>query len=570
MTKKKSFLVCCVALIVSASTSSCNLPAGGTPPLPMVQGGPVSSPPAASGFSVQITHPASGDQLSKNDPVRVGFHAVGGPFIEFDLFADDVLVDSQSVSLPEPAVRSELQWKTPSEGAHTLRIQAVDMNKDTASAEVSIQIGAGSLGAETAPADAFQVGFLNISDGGSLPAVIGPDGKPVVAIQVRVSGPPSSMISISMTANGVIATAEVQYSGSALPYTTEIRWSPLGGGGSYILKVSAVNDQKQTVQATVHVTVTGVAAFTPTPPPLGEAAARERFRQLFMQLYGVNIPYPSMQRFDFPELPNRSRWIGDFYYQGKREYIELFDDTHYELSGANYAGSAVRGSEPGFTLCRPEGNYKILVVFVDYGNLAIDRPDALAQVPIFAEWTNRLYDDFARSQGFASSPLHLEAQSAWISPPPSPGNLLTAGQIRSSTALDPADFDLVMEIDLDQDNSVGKSHWKGVLDQGGGIALQGCGAYYDGDVNIWSIVMASEETQQQVEGALSMDFNHELSHIFGMMDNWPFRASAVTSPDGMRHDDWIPYVLFGWTDTDGDGIPEIIDPTPYGTAGPRP
>jgi hypothetical protein len=23
-------------------------------------------------------------------------------------------------------------------------------------------------------------------------------------------------------------------------------------------------------------------------------------------------------------------------------------------------------------------------------------------------------------------------------------------------------------------------------------------------------------------------------------------------------------VLYGWTDTDGDGIPEIIDPTPYG------
>ena len=35
-------------------------------------------------------------------------------------------------------------------------------------------------------------------------------------------------------------------------------------------------------------------------------------------------------------------------------------------------------------------------------------------------------------------------------------------------------------------------------------------------------------------------------------------------------DDWIPYDLFGWSDTDGDGVPEIIDPTPYGTSGPKP
>jgi hypothetical protein len=33
-------------------------------------------------------------------------------------------------------------------------------------------------------------------------------------------------------------------------------------------------------------------------------------------------------------------------------------------------------------------------------------------------------------------------------------------------------------------------------------------------------------------------------------------------------DDWIPYTMFAWTDTDGDHVPEILDTTPYGTSGP--
>jgi hypothetical protein len=66
-----------------------------------------------------------------------------------------------------------------------------------------------------------------------------------------------------------------------------------------------------------------------------------------------------------------------------------------------------------------------------------------------------------------------------------------------------------------------------------------------------------------------MDFNHELSQMFGMMDDWPYQA-GVAGPDGNLMDDWIPYVMFGWTDTDGDGIREIVDTTPYGTSGPKP
>jgi hypothetical protein len=516
--------------------------------------------------------------------VQVAFTAFGGPFIEFDLLVDDANVASQTASSSEAQVTGSIQWDAPTSGGHSLKVQVLDANKNIASAEVQVQVGTGGSPTGTAlpsgpTTGGMQLRFVNLTDGGTIQAsmVKADNGslKPVVSVQLEVSG--AAALVVGMRANGLDILdenghpSELANTAGTVPFRGEIRWSPISGGGEYTLVASATSsDKSTTVETTVHVTVTGLAAFTATPPPLDQAAAQKRFSQLLKQLYGVDIPAPSMQRFDFPNLPNRSRWISSVYYQGHRYYIELFDDTHYELSPADYSSAGHRLTSTAYTLCRPAGNYKILVVYVDYGNLTVDKADALAQVPSFANWTDQLYDNFAVRQGFAASPLHIQAEGAWIAPPPSPGNLLTSTQILSATGLDASKYDVVIEIDLDKNNTVGKSQWKGILETGGGIALQGCGAYYDGNVNIWSIVQGTQQTQAELHGSLSMDLNHELSHLFGMWDSWPFSPGSIVAPDGATHDDWIPYVMFGWTDADGDGIAEIVDPTPYGTSGPQP
>jgi hypothetical protein len=123
-----------------------------------------------------------------------------------------------------------------------------------------------------------------------------------------------------------------------------------------------------------------------------------------------------------------------------------------------------------------------------------------------------------------------------------------------------------MQIDLDANATLANRYFSDILEPGGGVALQGCGTGGKfGVINIWSSVTDSRD----VEGGLVMDFDHEFSHLFGMLDNWPYIQGAA-GPDGMIIDDWIPYPLFGWSDADGDGLPEIIDPTPYGTSGPQP
>ncbi len=537
---------------------------------------PVITQSLSTGLSVQITGPAANAQLAVGVPLQVVFTASGGPFLEFDLSVDGTNVATTSSTGSETQVSSSLQWTAPTQGSHTLVLMAVDLNKNIASAQIQVQVGVANTPVTDTPAagstqaNGFQIRFTNITDGGTINAQLDSDGKQVVIIKFEVTG--LAPIIVDMLANDVNMPEQSRNPTGQVPFKGEIKWTPLNGGGQYTLVANATSNDKQSAQATVHVTVTGLPVFTPTPPPLDQAAARLRFTQLFKQLDGIDIPAPSIERFNFPHSPTYSRWISSVYYKGQRYYIELYDDTHYVADPTiPYSDPAHRVNNSSFILCRPAGHYKILVVYVDYGNLTVDKSNALAQVPIFANWTNELYTKFAKTHGFSSSPLSIEADAAWISSPPSPGNLLTSAQILAGTGVDPKKYDIVIQIDLDANNTAGLKNWPGILDQGGGVALQGCGAYSKtGDVNIWSVVMQTQGTQSFVNGNLSMDFNHELSHLFGMLDNWPFSPGSINSPDGALHDDWITYINFGWTDTDGDGIPEIIDPTPYGTSGPQP
>jgi hypothetical protein len=415
----------------------------------------------------------------------------------------------------------------------------------------------------------MQVRFVNLTDGGTAAAVLDAKGLPRVVVQVQVTG--KAPLFVELTVNGLPAVDEggrevvVQNKGGVVPFVAEIPWLPAKGGGEYTLTATAMDSDKNTAESTVHVSVTGVAASTPMPPALTREQAASRVTQLIQDTYMVRLPAPSLQRFDFPTNPTRSRWVGAAYYNGMRYYVQLFDDGHVEWSNGPYADPAHRSKTGAYTYCRPAGTYRVLVVFVDYGNSGVVKSDALAQVPVVVAWLNGLYANFATGQGFSSAPMRVEADAAYINSPPAPGQLLTGQQIRTLTGKDPSTYDFTMQIDLDAQATVSTSQFPGTIEPGGGLALEACGTGKFGAINIWSSVPNAAE----VQGGLVMDFNHELSHMFGMMDDWPYLRGAA-GPAGSVIDDWIPYVMFGWTDTDGDGIPEILDTTPYGTSGPKP
>jgi hypothetical protein len=411
--------------------------------------------------------------------------------------------------------------------------------------------------------------FISPTDGSSAAVAFDANGRPSVAVKIEVTG--VAPFAVDLFANGVPAVddgghqLEVRDPSGVVPFTAEIAWTPPKGGGEYSLTATAVDSNKNQADATVHVTVTGVAASTPMPPALTHDQAASRLMQLLQDTYNVRIPAPSLQRFDAPANPNRSRWIGAAYYKGMRYYAQIFDDGHVEWSNGPYADPAHRSTTGAYTYCRPAGTYKVLVVFVDYKNTGTAKQNALATVPGVVAWLNGQYTAFAVSQGFSSAPMRIDADAAYVDSPPAPGELLTRQQIVTLTGKDPSRYDFTMQIDLDAQAEYSTRNFPGVMEPGGGFALEACGTGKFGAINIWSSVTSAGNLQ----GAMAMDFNHELSHMFGMMDDYPYTPGAA-GPNGTQVDDWIPYTMFGWTDTDGDGVREILDSTPYGTAGPKP
>lgn len=412
----------------------------------------------------------------------------------------------------------------------------------------------------------MRVRFVNLTDGGTAAATQDSKGRPLFTLQIEVTG--GVALDVSLTANGLIAVDDsghqliAENKSGAVPFTAQIAWSPLNGGGDYTLIATAMDANKNIATATVHVTVTGVP-HTTLPPALTPDQARARVTNLIANEYKVTIPKPSLQRFDFPENPTRSRWIGAAYYQGTRYYVSIFDDGHVEWATGPYSDPAHRRSD--VYTCRPAGAFKVLVVFVDYGNTGTVKADALAQVPVVATWLNGLYKAFATSQGFSSALMSVQADAAWVASPPAVNQLLTAAQIKTLTGKDTTAYDFTMQIDLDVKGGWGVHENPGFMEPGGGFALNGCGVDLKvPTINVWSSV----SDPHNLQGGLVMDLNHELSHLFGMLDDYPWKQGV--GPDGNGIQDWIPYVMFGWTDTDGDGVPEIIDPTPYGTSGPKP
>ncbi|MEI6291717.1 MAG: hypothetical protein WCP19_14940, partial [Chloroflexota bacterium] len=550
-------------LFITLFLSSCNLPLNKTTPANTVITTPKIMETKAADLPLQITSPENNQSYPYGSPIQVKFNAAGGPFIEFDMYIDDVLIYSKNITDPEKNIADTFRWESPSSGLHTLKIQSLDMNKNISSSQVQVTVLKKNEIIPTTSSsqdNGLQIRFANMADGDSVTGSLDGAGNALVPVQVEVSG--GTVFAVNMKANGLKVPGELANSQNAAPFSGQFNWAPAGGAGEYTLVIEAITMEKQSGSAEIHITVTGIPVFTATPPPLSRQEAQTRFAKLYKELYQIDVPKPSVHRFDSAERPDLSRWISAVYYKGIQHYIDLYDNGRHEESGSSdYATADNKNASTGFILCKPAGTYKILVVFVDYGNEQVDMTNAINQAMQAAADVNTLYGNFASRQGTGSAILKLDSRAVSMKVQ-NRGKLLTSAEIQSGTGVDPRQFDIVMEVDFDTDNTIGKANWKGVLDQGGGIALQGCGKYYDGDVNIWSNVKAGED----VRGVLLMDFDHELSHLFGMYDNYP--RMPITLGDGTVIDDWITYELFGWSDADGDGIPEIIDDTPYGTSGP--
>ena len=559
-------LIISTILIISLA---CNLTSNLTPPTPNYV-----MPTSAEAFSwatatislpadvlaVQITNPTGGAQVAVGKTTEVYFQAGGGPFVEFDLLVYGNQVTQIIDTIPNtPQFSGWMLWPAPTEGSHKVTVVAWTLEKQTVQSEIDVLVG-GEIVAQqsTQPISqkptplptsgstsvgGMQIQFLNVTDGGNLTATMDEkQGKPWVTAQVEVTGP--VCVGVQLQEDGVVV-ASADNTSQASPFQAELNWYPRHGGGEYVLFVGAGDANKQAwATSQIRVTVTGVPAFTPSPPPPEQQEASKIMTQKYMELWKLDVPYPALHRFDSPD-PAASAWISAAYIGEQFYTLHLFDDRHV----GSYSAPLNQPVTEGSPTCRPAGTYRILVVFVDYGNTGLSREAALNTLQTGAAAINAQYADFAKQHGLAAPILQLQVTGAYVSPPPSPGKTITIEQVKALTGYDPAQFDLLAEVDLDSQNTYGGA--------AGGLAMNGCTGSGTQQVNLWSDVAAAYDMEYLPKTLLI----HELDHLMGWAHDWP------CGPEGSFAEacnEEPPYLLFGWLDTNGDSVPEILAPNPYG------
>ncbi len=388
--------------------------------------------------------------------------------------------------------------------------------------------------------------FVGIADGDTLVASIDKaTGFPTAAVRIE-SDSDVSALSIGLDANGLMV-AHVGYEASAaLPYQRDVIWTPWAGNGEYELRVSLLDwDRAHAVlsSSTVRVQVTGIPPGTPT--------IHEKFIQLYQQLYGLNLSAPAFARYNklFPEALDDARWISAAYVGDSVYEIAIFDDGQV----ANTTGLLNRDDG---SFCRPSGTIRMLAVLVDYGNTNVTIPELEADLSFSLNRSNQRWEDYSRAIGLAEPILQVELTTAAAGAPVSAGQFLSADEIRSRTGYDPASFDVTVEVDIDAANqTVGQYGGRGVS-LGGGCRPSGSGS-----VNIG--MNAEAGGFQPGGGPGGSIFDHELTHGMGWMHWWP-NQYADSASWIQTYYAWDPYLFFGWTDADGDGVIEILDASPYG------
>lgn len=233
------------------------------------------------------------------------------------------------------------------------------------------------------------------------------------------------------------------------------------------------------------------------------------------------------------------------YNDEREEYISVTYDGSDACEMRFVPGDPTSTRTKYANILRPEGNIRVLVAGIDRSNtsLAADFSSewAAAQASI-----NQDHQQYASSAGLSGPILQFQNTNIVIDEADLNGTNTRNGAamrtLLTSLGRDPLTFDALIVIDLDPANQQGGL----VLDRRA-VALGWFFAAQTGFVDV---------TASQWQSLARAAYHHEVGHLHGWQHHWPSGIShnLITRPE-----------LYGWTDLDGDGVVEILDPDPYGT-----
>jgi hypothetical protein len=218
--------------------------------------------------------------------------------------------------------------------------------------------------------------------------------------------------------------------------------------------------------------------------------------------------------------------------------------TLLTLYTARDGGSVTRSQRA--TFLTPAGRFQVLVVVVGYPQTVGD--DAIGLLEGAQSQINEDHAAFARARGYGSpivtfSNTNVVVDSSQVGDPHSLNGVMTALAQQGRSV---AGYDFVVSINIDPSRSEG------------GFAIPGTDPafIYMGNFSQWKTTLSASNLAS-ISGAV---YHHEVIHHWG----WPGTHDWDSCNSSFGFNFRVPLVLLGWEDVDGDGVPEILDATPYG------
>lgn len=411
----------------------------------------------------------------------------------------------------------------------------------------------------------LQICFPGLTDGMTIAAK---PGEPI-RVTAEASGVPAVGISLGVQP-GEFAKF-VENTGNADPFRTEFAWLPGLGSGTYQLILETMTADKSAVAGvSVSVTVTGLPAISPTPGlAAGEVPQdiRDRILETYRTAFGLDPAAPAIARKFRTGVEDE--WVSTAYIGNNLYEVDLFPDGHTEPWTSPIFPNTIVDYKKSIwkdPLCRPAGEYAMLVVFLDFGNLGVGGDELLADLDAATAEANAAFAGFP-SAGPGSAPILNVRTSGVVIPAPAgvAGKLITPDQIRQFAGVDPANFDWIAQVDLDSSSTYRYADGGAPETTSFGYAFTGCPTVRT-QINIQITVDARNQLAGVDNRLAGTMLTHEVFHLFGYpgSHNWPCTSGSQSDPADACGIVNIPALMLGWVDVDGDGAPEIMDPTPYG------
>jgi len=199
------------------------------------------------------------------------------------------------------------------------------------------------------------------------------------------------------------------------------------------------------------------------------------------------------------------------------------------------------------TVLVPLGTFRVLSIVV--GHTATVGSEPLSKWQLAQDEVNQQHAEFARNRGYVSPLVAFTNRNLVVDP----GQFATTDNSDAIAAvmeahhLSRADYDIVMVINIDPARSEG----------GRAGALVGLRSVYVGNFAHWRTALSARDWS----GIARTAYQQLMAY------HWGWQTDCTPTCGGTRLG-YEPFItaprLFGWEDVDGDGVPEIIDDTPYG------